>query len=120
MDVIKYEKSLDNRCAALVSREGSAPRAGHNRKPFIDNGLRLISLLIMARGAQVSRAARGSNARFSRPACRALLLYLRSGSARQAGRLRRRFRTRFAVEFPRETSGSIRVLKQLLNGKRLK
>ena len=58
MDVSKYEKSLDNRCAAPVSRERRAPRAGQNCKPFMTNGLRLMSLLIRARGAQVSRAAR--------------------------------------------------------------
>ena len=61
MDVGTYEKSFDNRCAALVSRDGRAPRAGQNRKTCRVNGLRLISLLSMARGAQVSRAARGSN-----------------------------------------------------------
>ena len=61
MDASKYEKSLDNRCAALVSREGRAPRAGWNCKPCRVNGLRLMSLLSRARGAQVSRAARGSN-----------------------------------------------------------
>jgi hypothetical protein len=33
IDVCTYEKSLDNWSAALVSREGSAPRAGHDRKP---------------------------------------------------------------------------------------
>ena len=51
MDASKYEKSFDNRCAAMVSREGRAPRAGHNRKYCIVSGLRLISLLIMARGS---------------------------------------------------------------------
>jgi len=59
MDVREYEKSLDNRCAALVSRKGRAPRAGRDRKACIVNGLQVMSLLIMARGAQVSRAARG-------------------------------------------------------------
>ena len=59
MDVGKNEKSLDNRSAALVSREGRAPRAGLDRKPWMANGLRLVSLLIRARGAHVSRAARG-------------------------------------------------------------
>ena len=67
----KNEKSLDNRCAALVSREPRAPRAGQDGKPCMANGLRLMSLLSRARGAQVSRAARGSYAPFSRPACRA-------------------------------------------------
>ena len=61
MDASKYEKSFDNRCAALVSREGSAPRAAQNCKPCMHNRLRLISPLRRARGAQVSRAARGSN-----------------------------------------------------------
>jgi len=72
MDADKYENSFDNRCAALVSRAGGAPRAGQNRKPCMVNGLRLMSLLIRARGAQVSRAARESDARFSRPVHRAL------------------------------------------------
>ena len=61
-DASKYEKSFDNCCAALVSREGRAPRAGQDCKPLRVNGLRLMSLLIMARGAHVSRAARGLNA----------------------------------------------------------
>jgi hypothetical protein len=60
MDARKYEKLLDNRSAALVSREGRAPRAGQDRKPWMVKELRLISLLIMSRGAQVSRAARRS------------------------------------------------------------
>ena len=51
MDASKYEKSFDNRCAALVSREGRAPRAGRNCKPCTVNGLRLMSLLSRARGA---------------------------------------------------------------------
>ncbi len=72
MDARKYEKSFDNRCAALVSRERRAPRAGQDRKRCMANDLLLFSLLIMARGAQVSRAAREPFARFSRPACRAL------------------------------------------------
>jgi len=59
IDVNKYEKSFDNHCAALVSRKRRAPRAGQDRKPWLANELRLMSLLIMARGAQVSRAARG-------------------------------------------------------------
>jgi len=58
MDVDKCEKSIDNRCAALVSRERRAPRARQNRKPCMANGLRLMGLLSRARGAQVSRAAR--------------------------------------------------------------
>ena len=58
MDARKYENSLDNRCAALVSRECRAPRAGLDRKPCTGNRLQLMSPLIMARGAQVSRAAR--------------------------------------------------------------
>jgi len=37
------------------------------------NGLRLVSLLIMARGAQVSRAARGLNNPFNRRACSELV-----------------------------------------------
>jgi len=44
-----------------VSRERGAPLAGHGRKSSLFNGLRLMSLLIMARGARVSRAARGQN-----------------------------------------------------------
>jgi len=62
MNARKYEKSFDNRCAALVSREGSASREGQNCKPCMDNRLRLISPLRMARGAQVSRAAREPDA----------------------------------------------------------
>jgi len=58
MDVNKYEKSLDKCCAALVSRWPRAPRADHERKPFMGKDLRLMSHLIRARGAQVSRAAR--------------------------------------------------------------
>jgi len=73
MDGRKYEKSLDNRCAALVSREDRAPRAGEDRKSFMANELRLMSLLSKARGAQVSRAARESNAHVSRPACSELV-----------------------------------------------
>jgi len=72
MNAGKYEKSFDNRCAALVSREGSAPRAGQNCKPCMHNRLRLISHLRMARGAQVSRAARGPDVPFSRRVHRAL------------------------------------------------
>jgi len=72
----KNEKSFDNRCAARVSREPRAPRAGQDRKPYMDNGLRLVSPLIRARGAHVSRAAREHSVRFarpvSRPGCRAL------------------------------------------------
>ena len=74
MDVSKYEKSLDNRCAALVSRERRAPRAGQNCKPCTINGLRLMSLLSRARGARVSRAARGPKVPFSRPVHRALFI----------------------------------------------
>jgi len=58
MDPSKYEKSVDNRCAALVSREPRAPRARQNRKSCTINRLPLISFLTRARGAQVSRAAR--------------------------------------------------------------
>ena len=58
----KYEKTLDNWSAALVSRESRAPRAEQDRKPCRAKELRMISLLIIARGAHVSRAARGSNA----------------------------------------------------------
>jgi hypothetical protein len=32
--ISKYEKSFDNRCAALVSRERRALRAGDERKSF--------------------------------------------------------------------------------------
>jgi len=79
MDESKFEKSFDNRCAALVSRERRAPRARRDRKSCIDNRLRLMSPLSRARGAQVSRAARGSNGgrdcttTFSRPACSELV-----------------------------------------------
>jgi len=73
MDATKNEKSLDNRCAARVSRERRAPRAGRDCKCRIGNGLQLVSAIITARGAQVSRAARDPNVPFSRPACRALL-----------------------------------------------
>ena len=55
----KYEKSFDNCCAALVSRERRAPRAERHRKSCMVNELRLMSPLTTARGAQVSRAARG-------------------------------------------------------------
>ena len=80
MDINKDEKSLDNRCAALVSRGPRAPRAEQNCKPFMGKELRLMSLLSMARGAQVSRAARPAlsavegwvNLPFSRPVHRAL------------------------------------------------
>ena len=41
-----------------MSRERGAPRAGHRRNHHAANGLRLMSLLIVARGARVSRAAR--------------------------------------------------------------
>ncbi len=61
MHVYRYEKHLDNRCAALVSRGPRAPRAAQDCKPCMVNELRLMSPLIMARGAQVSRAARLSN-----------------------------------------------------------
>jgi len=58
MGASKYEKSLDNRIAALVSREGRAPRAGQDCKPCMVNGLQLVSRLSNARGAHVSRTAR--------------------------------------------------------------
>ncbi len=67
MNAIKNEKSFDNRCAAPVSRKPRAPRAGEVRKSSSGNGLRLVSLLIMARGAQVSRAAREHFVLFARP-----------------------------------------------------
>jgi|GEM_PF-5022506 len=69
----EYEKSLDNRRAAMVSRERCAPRARQDCNPCELNELRLISLLIMGRGAQVSRAAREPNAPISRPACSELV-----------------------------------------------
>ena len=69
IDESKYEKSLDNRCAALVSRERRAPRVGQDRKSRMVNGLRLMSLLSRARGAHVSRAARGHFVLFSGRAC---------------------------------------------------
>ncbi len=56
MYVYKYENYLDNRCAALVWRGPRAPRAKQECKPCMGNELRLMSLLSMARGAQVSRA----------------------------------------------------------------
>ena len=64
----KYEKSLDNRSAALVSREGRAPRAVRKYKSLFPHALQLISLLIRARGAQVSRAARGPKSAVRKPA----------------------------------------------------
>jgi len=67
MDADKCEKSLDNRCAALVSREGRAPRAKQDRKRCTVNRLCLVSLLIRARGAQVSRAAREHIVHLSAP-----------------------------------------------------
>jgi len=69
----EYEKSLDNRRAALVSRERRAPRAGHERKSFVLRTLESTNCMQTARGAHVSRAARGSNAPFSRPACSELV-----------------------------------------------
>jgi len=73
MNAHEYEKSLDNRRAALVSRERCAPRARRDYNRCEVNRLRLISLLIMGRGAQVSRAAREPNAPISRPACSELV-----------------------------------------------
>jgi len=55
----KNEKSFDNCSAALVSREHGAPPAGRDRKSGMVKGLQLKRLQIIARGAQVSRAARG-------------------------------------------------------------
>jgi len=60
MDASKNEKSFDNRCAALVSRKGRAPRARAGRKSFAFNALGPTGARQTARGAQVSRAARGS------------------------------------------------------------
>ena len=54
----KNEKSFDNRCAALVSRERRAPRAGGERKSFALKCLEWTDCPQAARGAQVSRAAR--------------------------------------------------------------
>jgi len=65
MDPSKYENSLDNWSASLVSREPRAPRAGQDRKPCMVKELRLMSLLIRARGAHVSRAAHEYNTSFS-------------------------------------------------------
>jgi len=62
MDASKNEKSFDNRCAALVSRGRGAPRAKIGRKSFAFNALGPTRARRTARGAQVSRAARGSNA----------------------------------------------------------
>jgi len=62
MDASKNENSFDNRRAALVSRKGRAPRARAGRKSLIFNALGLTRARRTARGAQVSRAARGSNA----------------------------------------------------------
>jgi len=81
MDASKNEKSFDNRCAALVSRKGRAPRARQDYKPCMGNELRLMSLLTRARGAHVSRAARRSKFRLSRPACRALSPFRGVGGA---------------------------------------
>ena len=61
MDVSEYEKSFDNRCAALVSREPRSPRAADERKSFGIKELESIARTQSARGAQVSRAARGHN-----------------------------------------------------------
>ena len=77
MDGSKYEKSLDNRSAALVSRERRAPRATDECKSFEFNALESTHSTQAARGAQVSRAARGHIPHFirpiSRPVHRALL-----------------------------------------------
>jgi len=54
----KYEKSFDNRCAALVSRERCAPRGERDRKPGMVNGLQLASLLTGARRASVARGSK--------------------------------------------------------------
>jgi len=54
----KNEKTFDNRCAALVSREPRAPRAGDERKSFAFKTLESTSRPERARGAHVSRAAR--------------------------------------------------------------
>ena len=78
MKVYEFEKSLDNRCAALVSRERRAPRAVDERKSFVYQRLGSTHSTQTARGAQVSRAARDPNALFSRPACRALLPFAAS------------------------------------------
>jgi len=59
MDAGKNEKSFDNRCAALVSRERRAPRAANERKSFVLRTLGPTSRPRTARGAHVSRAARG-------------------------------------------------------------
>ena|GEM_PF-2126592 len=86
MGASKYENSLDNRCAAMVSREPRASRARQNCKPCMANGLRLVSRLIRARGAHVSRAARGHLMHFlrpvSRPARRALSSFAASRERR--------------------------------------
>ena len=59
MDANKYEKSFDNRSAALVSRERRAPRAQAERKSLEFHALESTNIAQTARGAQVSRAARG-------------------------------------------------------------
>ena len=58
IDYNKYEKSLDNCRAALVSRGPRAPRATDKRKSFVGKVLGSIGPPHAARGAQVSRAAR--------------------------------------------------------------
>jgi hypothetical protein len=69
MDASKYEKSFDNRSAALVSRERRAPRATDECKSFEFNALEATSSMRTARGAQVSRAARERILLFSGRAC---------------------------------------------------
>ena len=61
MDHYKYENSLDNRRAALVSREARAPRAAGQCKSCSIMALKWTDSGQRARGAQVSRAARESN-----------------------------------------------------------
>jgi hypothetical protein len=69
MDAHEYEKTFDNRRAALVSREGRAPRAGAGYKSCINMELESMDARQNARGAQVSRAARGHIVQFSGRAC---------------------------------------------------
>jgi hypothetical protein len=69
MDAYEYEKPFDNRRAARVSRDGRAPRAAAGRKSCASKELESMDARQNARGAQVSRAARGHIVQFSGRAC---------------------------------------------------
>ena len=58
MNTTKYEKSFDNRCAALMSRDGTALRAGQDHKLCMAKGLRLMSLPSRSRGGGAAGAGR--------------------------------------------------------------